>query len=111
GMIVERRAPEHGIDGGLALWRLAPRADFAGWQATAMGLGRDDASSGEVAIRSAWACGVRLGAAVRWSALSLRVEGVQWVPLRIDRGLGSESASGGRGGGGAGSSPHAGGGA
>jgi hypothetical protein len=98
GVAIDRLPGGTVIDGGLALWRVAPVADYESWQATAMGMGRDDPSSGVTAIRSAWIAGVRLAAGVEWAGVALRLEGVQWVPVRIERAgraTGGGSSSGG----------------
>lgn len=102
-----------GLEGGLALSRIAPRAGYESWQATFAGLGRDDASSGVAGIREAWLLGARFAASLGLGSVRTRVELVQWLPLAIRRearavagdaggsaapAAGSGSASGARGG-------------
>jgi hypothetical protein len=79
------RTSGSGLEGGLALWSLAPRARYESWQATIMGVGRDDESEGETALRSALALGARLAGAIEWRGARARIELVQWVPVHTER--------------------------
>jgi hypothetical protein len=86
-----------GVDGGLALWSLAPRASYESWQGSLFGLVRSDRSAGETALRSLMALGGRLGASLTMGGARYRLEVVQWVPLRAVRAAGASGASGGSG--------------
>jgi hypothetical protein len=78
-------ASRRGLECGLALSRIAPRAGYESWQATFVGLGRDDASSGNAGMRGAWLLGARLAASLGVGAVRARAELVQWLPLAIER--------------------------
>ena len=78
-------ASRRGLECGLALSRIAPRAGYESWQATFVGLGRDDASSGDAGMRGAWLLGARLAASLGLGAVRARAELVQWLPLAIER--------------------------
>jgi hypothetical protein len=94
GVSLER--PPHlgaGVDGGLALWSIAPRATYESWQGTWLALVRSDQSAGETPLRSVLAVGGRLAAGVSLSGVRLRLEAVQWVPVRAERALGAAGAS------------------
>ncbi|OGF23918.1 MAG: hypothetical protein A2V63_04640 [Candidatus Eisenbacteria bacterium RBG_19FT_COMBO_70_11] len=86
GLALDRSVgPGAGWDGGLALWSLSPRADYASWHSTVLGLGRTDESAGTVTLRSALLLGVRAAAGLRVAGTRIRLEGVQWLPLRVER--------------------------
>ena len=78
----------HTLDGGLAVWHLEPDARFSSWRASFFGLGREDQMSGASRVRDVIALGARGGARVRLAGASLRVEVIQWVPVRVLRTLG-----------------------
>jgi len=78
-------ASRRGLECGLALSRIAPRAGYESWQATFVGLGRDDPSSGNSGMRGAWLLGARFAASVGLRSVRTRVELVQWLPLAVDR--------------------------
>jgi len=73
----------HTLDGGIAVWRLEPKARFSSWRAPFFGLGREDQTSGASRVRDVIALGARGGATVRLAGASLRVEVIQWVPVRV----------------------------
>src|SRR5262249_41016061 len=86
GLSVDLGRPATGrVDGGLALWSLAPRASYDSWQGTFFGLGREDQSSGTTDLHSVLALGARMGLAADWFGARYRVEAVQWVPVRVER--------------------------
>src|SRR5262249_55289826 len=103
GLSVDLGRPATGrVDGGLALWSLAPRASYDSWQGTFFGLGREDQSSGTTDLHSVLALGARMGLAADWFGARYRVEAVQWVPVRVERErVGAGSAGGGTSGPGA----------
>lgn len=85
-LAVDRDRPARsGLDGGLAVCRVAPRARYETWQATVLGLGHDDASSGHSTLRAAWLLGARLAATLEGFGARARVEAAQWIPVRIER--------------------------
>jgi hypothetical protein len=71
------------LEGGVACWRLRPRARYESWQATLLGLGRTDESSGTTTLSEATLLGVRLALAGVGRGLHARLEVVQWLPLRV----------------------------
>lgn len=87
------------LDAGVALWRLSPKADYASWRATFFGIGREDESSGESDVQAITLIGLRAALQVRAGAARVRIEGIQWLPIRIER---EEEARGGGGGSGGG---------
>jgi hypothetical protein len=99
-----------GFDGGVAVWRMAPRATFSSWRSAFFGLGREDESFGETRIRSLTALGLRGAVQSRWGGTGIRLELVQWVPVNVSRepqdspsgpgeaGMGSDEGAGGTGG-------------
>ncbi len=94
GVSLER--PAHagaGVDGGLALWSLAPRATYESWQGSWLALVRSDRSAGETPLRSVLALGGRLAAGFTLSGVLCRLEAVQWVPVRAVRAPGAAGAS------------------
>lgn len=95
GVQLDVRAPRGPVEGGLALARLEPRADYETWQATLMGMGHDDANEGVVSLRSAWLAGARLSLSHAWSLARVRAEVVQWVPFRIERAAGNAAPAAG----------------
>ena len=88
-------ASRRGLECGLALSRIAPRAGYESWQATFVGLGRDDPSSGNSGMRGAWLLGARFAASVGLRSVRTRVELVQWLPLAVDREARMETAASG----------------
>ena len=95
-------ATRAGLECGLAVSRIVPRAGYESWQATFVGLGHDDASSGDAGLRSAWLLGGRLAAALAWRGVRTRIELVQWLPLHVER---DDGGSGGATGGGGSPAP------
>jgi hypothetical protein len=73
------------VDGGLALWSLAPRASYDSWQGAWFGMVKQDKSSGATTLRSVLALGARLGLAADAFGVRYRLEAVQWVPVHVER--------------------------
>ncbi len=85
------------LDGGVALWRLEPSAEYTSWRASFFGLGREDRTSGESRIRGVTALGLRAAVHVRLGGIRLNLEGVQWIPVHVGRtqaGRGGEPTAG-----------------
>ena len=87
----------HALEGGLALSRLVPRAEYQTWQATLFGLGHEDYTSGETGLREAWLLGTRLATSAAWRGVRARIEAVQWIPVQMknERATGAGVPSGG----------------
>ncbi len=86
GVALDRKqARPTGWEYGVAAWHLEPRADYRSWQATLIGLGRDDLSSGAAEISAATLLGLRLAGAFPFAGAVVRAEAVQWVPVRVER--------------------------
>lgn len=92
-------AAEYFLDPGVALWRLAPKADYSTWRAAFFGIGREDESSGESEVQALTLLGLRAALQVRAAGVRIRVEGVQWVPIHIERESSASTGGGGSGGG------------
>ena len=93
-------AADRFLDGGAALWRLEPRADYSSWRATFFGIGREDETSNESNVRAITLLGLRAALLVRAGGTRIRIEGIQWLPVRIEREGETGGGSGGSGGGG-----------
>jgi hypothetical protein len=74
-----------GVDYGIALCRIVPRARYESWQAALLGQGRDDESESDASLRAAWLAGARLAGTLEGLGLRARLELVQWAPIRIER--------------------------
>src|SRR5439155_5195802 len=80
-----RNGGRSGFEWGGALWWVEPRASYRTWQATLVGVGRDDYSDGTSSLRSALLAGIKVAPAFQWSGGTARLELVQWLPVRVWR--------------------------
>lgn len=109
GLALEREvAGRPGWRAGVALWALAPRADYSTWQTTLFGLGRDDYSEGESTLEEALLLGVKLGETFEWAGVRLSLDAVQWLPVRVRETESEDGGSSGGGGTGGATAPDAG---
>jgi len=102
GLAIEREPAarserKSGLAGGIALWWVEPRASYRTWQATFLGLGRDDYSAGTSSLRSALLAGIKVAPTFHWSGGTARLELVQWLPVRVWKARGAATPGSGDG--------------